>query len=81
CWVRIHRDPDFLVNISRQFRKQGTRVFGNDVIIGKTRRAVPQDDSQGRCDQTISMHPGECGIVDQVYHLLMAFKVSKRSKS
>ncbi|CAL9057278.1 unnamed protein product, partial [Musa banksii] len=22
CWVRIHRDPDFLVNISRQFRKQ-----------------------------------------------------------
>ncbi|CAL9765423.1 unnamed protein product, partial [Musa acuminata subsp. burmannicoides] len=21
-WVRIHRDPDFLVNISRQFRKQ-----------------------------------------------------------
>ncbi|CAL9097623.1 unnamed protein product, partial [Musa acuminata var. zebrina] len=22
CWFRIHRDPDFLVNISRQFRKQ-----------------------------------------------------------
>ncbi|CAL9765424.1 unnamed protein product, partial [Musa acuminata subsp. burmannicoides] len=21
-WVRIHRDPDFLVNISRQFKKQ-----------------------------------------------------------
>ncbi|CAD5180528.1 unnamed protein product [Musa acuminata subsp. malaccensis] len=21
CWVRIHRDPDFLVNISRQFKK------------------------------------------------------------
>ncbi|CAL9057277.1 unnamed protein product, partial [Musa banksii] len=45
-----------------------SRVFDNDVIIGKTRRAVPQDDSQGRCDQTMSMHPSECGIVDQVYH-------------
>ncbi|CAL9194633.1 unnamed protein product, partial [Musa hybrid cultivar] len=22
CWVRIHPDPNFLVNISRQFRKQ-----------------------------------------------------------
>ncbi|CAL9124164.1 unnamed protein product, partial [Musa textilis] len=22
CWVGIHRDPDFLVNILRQFRKQ-----------------------------------------------------------
>jgi len=53
------------------FIHQGTRVSGEDVIIGKT-SPIPQDDSQGqasrytRRDHSTSLRHSESGMVDQV---------------
>lgn len=50
---------------------QGTRVSGEDVIIGKT-SPIAQDDSQGqasrytRRDHSTSLRHSESGMVDQV---------------
>lgn len=50
---------------------QGTRVSGEDVIIGKT-TPISQEDAQGqssrytRRDHSISLRHSETGIVDQV---------------
>ncbi|KAI3716931.1 hypothetical protein L1987_68168 [Smallanthus sonchifolius] len=49
----------------------GTRVGGEDVIIGKT-KPIAQDDAQGqasrytRCDHSTSLRHNETGVVDQV---------------
>jgi len=57
------------------FIHQGTRVSGEDVIIGKT-SPIPQDDSQGqasrytRRDHSTSLRHSESGMVDQVGLLL-----------
>jgi DNA-directed RNA polymerase II subunit RPB2 len=50
---------------------QGTRVSGEDVIIGKT-SPIPQDDAQGQAsryskrDHSTSLRHSESGMVDQV---------------
>lgn len=52
---------------------QGTRVSGEDVIIGKT-SPIPQDDAQGqasrytRRDHSTSLRHSESGMVDQVLY-------------
>jgi DNA-directed RNA polymerase II subunit RPB2 len=54
--------------------KQGTRVSGKDVIIGKT-SPLSQEDAQGqaarysRRDHSISLRHSENGMVDQVSFL------------
>ena len=53
------------------FVYQGTRVSGEDVIIGKT-SPIPQDDAQGQAtryskrDHSTSLRHSESGMVDQV---------------
>jgi DNA-directed RNA polymerase II subunit RPB2 len=50
---------------------QGTRVSGEDVIIGKT-SPIPQDNTQGQAsryskrDHSTSLRHSESGMVDQV---------------
>jgi len=50
---------------------QGTRVSGEDVIIGKT-SPIPQDDAQGQAsryskrDHNTSLRHSESGMIDQV---------------
>lgn len=57
---------------------QGTRVSGEDVIIGKT-SPIPQDDAQGQAtryskrDHSTSLRHSESGMVDQVC-LFLAFR-------
>lgn len=61
------------LNLSRviEFVLQGTRVSGEDVIIGKT-TPISQEEAQGqaarysRRDHSISLRHSENGIVDQV---------------
>lgn len=54
---------------------QGTRVSGEDVIIGKT-SPIPQDDAQGQAtrytkrDHSTSLRHSESGMVDQVCYSL-----------
>jgi DNA-directed RNA polymerase II subunit RPB2 len=56
---------------------QGTRVSGEDVIIGKT-SPIPQDDAQGQAtryskrDHSTSLRHSESGMVDQVCFWLFA---------
>jgi DNA-directed RNA polymerase II subunit RPB2 len=55
--------------------KQGTRVSGEDVIIGKT-TPLSQEDAQGqaarysRRDLSTSLRHSETGMVDQVSFLI-----------
>lgn len=62
-------DENVLLNIISSH--QGTRVSGEDVIIGKT-SPIPQDESQGqasrytRRDHSTSLRHSESGMVDQV---------------
>ncbi|RLN42896.1 DNA-directed RNA polymerase II subunit RPB2 [Panicum miliaceum] len=58
----------------------GTRVSGEDVIIGKT-SPIPQDDAQGQAsryskrDHSTSLRHSESGMVDQVTKLLYSVQV------
>lgn len=58
-------------HVTIEFMFQGTRVSGEDVIIGKT-SPIPQDDAQGQAsryskrDHSTSLRHSESGMVDQV---------------
>lgn len=59
---------------------QGTRVSGEDVIIGKTTPISQEDTRYTRKDHSISLRHSETGIVDQVSSIELAIVFTKEKK-
>ncbi|URE10601.1 DNA-directed RNA polymerase [Musa troglodytarum] len=53
CWVGIHRDPDFLVNILRQFRKQNDPSSELGIIQGIRLKELRLYTDSGHCSRPL----------------------------